>query len=234
MIPSDTGIARLDWAAIAVQLDAEGYALLPGLFDAAAARELLQLAAHADAVRTSLASGSLGSGELIHFGVALPALLENLRAALYPPLAVIANRWNEIPGVAGRFPAALRDFQQLNRSAGQARAQSHLNRLRAEDHIALHQCNDGEVVFPLQFVALLSAPGTDFTGGEFVMTEQRPRMQSRPMVLPLALGDAAIIATAERPFRGSKGYYRVNLKHAVSRVRQGRRVGLELSFHDAR
>lgn len=234
MIPSDTGIERLDWAAIAAQLDAEGYALLPGLFDPVAARELVRQATQLDAVRVSLASGNLGSGELIHFDATLPVPLENLRAALYPHLAAIANRWNGILGVTGRYPAQLQDFLQRNREAGQTRTQSHLSRLGPEDHIALHQRNDGEVVFPLQLVALLSAPGLDFLGGEFVMTEQRPRMQSRPMVLPLALGDAALIATAERPFRGSKGFYRVNLKHAVSRVRQGERLGLELSFHDAR
>lgn len=234
MIPSDTGIERLDWAAIAAQLDAEGYALLPGLFDVVAARKLVQQATQPDSVRVSLASSNLGSGELFHFGATLPASLENLRAALYPHLASIANRWNGILGVAERYPMQLQDFLQHNREAGQTRTQSHLSRLGPEDHIALHQRNDGEVVFPLQLVALLSAPGLDFLGGEFVMTEQRPRRQSRPMVLPLALGDAALIATAERPFRGSKGSYRVNLKHAVSRVRQGERLGLELSFHDAR
>lgn len=229
-----TGVECLDWADIAVQLDAEGYALLPGLFSVAATREFALLATHADAVCTSLAAGGLGSGEGIHFGAALPPSLESLRAALYAPLAAIANRWSELLGGAARFPAMLHDFQQLNRSAGQTRAQSHLSRLRAEDHIALHQRSDGAVVFPLQLIALLSAPGAEFAGGEFVLTEQRPRMQSRPMVLPLALGDAAIIATAERPLRGSKGYYRGNLKHAVSRVRRGERLGLELSFHDAR
>ena len=112
--------------------------------------------------------------------------------------------------------------------------QSHLSRLGVEDYLPLHQRNAGGQVFPMQVVALLSEPGKDFDGGEFVMTEQRPRMQSRPMVLPLGLGDAAIIGTAERPFKGTRGHYRVNLKHAVSRVRSGERVGLELTFHDAR
>ena len=234
MTTTDTSVARLDWAGIAAQLDAEGHALLPGFFDVAGVRELARLAAQADGVRVSLAASQLGSGELIHFTAALPALLENLRAALYPQLAVIANRWNGILGLPACYPAQLQDFLQHNRAAGQVRSLSHLSRLGVDDHIALHQRNGDEVVFPLQLVALLSAPGTDFSGGEFVMTEQRPRMQSRPIVLPLAQGDAAIIATAERPFRGSKGYYRVNLKHAVSRVRQGERMGLELSFHDAR
>jgi hypothetical protein len=108
--------------------------------------------------------------------------------------------------------------------------QSHLNRLRVDDYLALHQRHDGEHVFPLQIVGLLTEPGSDFQGGEFVMTEQRPRMQSRPMVLPLKLGDAAIISTAQRPFKGTKGFYRVNLKHAISRVRGGERIGVELSM----
>ena len=180
-----------------------------------------------------LGSVDLGRGELLYLGARLPAPLAQWRTALYRRLAVIANRWNEDLGVEDRFPAQLEDFLQRNRSAGQMRAQSHLSRLGAEDHVALHQCNDGAQVFPLQIVAVLSEPGADFQGGEFVMTEQRPRMQSRPMVLPLRLGDLAVIATAERPFKGAKGYYRVNLKHAVSRVRQGERIGLELSLHDA-
>ena len=136
-------------------------------------------------------------------------------------------------GVDHRYPAELEDFLRRNQKAGQTRAQSHMSRLGVEDHVSLHQRNDGEQVFPMQIVAVLSEPGAEFQGGEFVMTEQRPRMQSRPSVLPLKLGDAAIIATAERPFKGTKGYYRVNLKHAISRVRKGERIGLELSFHDA-
>ncbi len=155
------------------------------------------------------------------------------RSAFYRHLASIANRWHEVLSVEYRYPAKLDDFLKRNRRAGQVRPQSHLNWLGAEDYLALHQRGGGEHVFPLQVVALLSEPGGDFEGAEFVMTEQRPRMQSRPMVLPLKRADAAIICTAERPFKGSRGYYRVNLKHAVSRVRSGERVGLELSFHDA-
>ena len=131
-------------------------------------------------------------------------------------------------------PGLLDDFLHRNREAGQVRPQSHLSRLGVDDYVALHQRSDGEFVFPFQVVALLSEPGTDFRGGEFVMTELRPRMQSRPMVLPLKLGDAAIISTSVRPCRGANGYHRANLKHAISRVHRGERVGVELSFHDAR
>ena len=163
----------------------------------------------------------------------MPAPLDAWRTAFYGHLAAIANRWNDTLGMDDRYPATLGDFLRRNRKAGQTRGQSYLSRLGVEDHVPLHQRNAGEEVFPLQLVALLSEPGTDFQGGEFVMTEQRPRTQSRPMVLPLGLGDAALIATAQRPFKGSKGHYRVNLKHAIGRVRQGERIGLELSFHDA-
>lgn len=155
------------------------------------------------------------------------------RAAFYRRLVPIADRWNETLGIARRHPAELEDFLRLNRQAGQARALSHVSRLGPEDHVPLHRHNDGEHVFALQIVALLSEPGVDFEGGEFVMTEQRPRMQSRPMVLPLTRGDVAVIATAERPCQGTRGCYRVQLRHGISRVHRGERVGLELSFHDA-
>ncbi|MBO9662754.1 2OG-Fe(II) oxygenase [Dokdonella sp.] len=228
-------IDRLDWADIAAQLDAEGYAMLPGLLDAEAARDLARRAGNLQtARRTSFASADLGRGERIRFDAELPAPLESWRHALYRPLAVIANRWNAILGIDDRYPADLDDFVRRNRQAGQVRPQSHVNRLGEEDYVALHQCSDDGPVFPMQVVALLSEPGTDFDGGEFVLTERRPRMQTRPMVLPLGLGDAAVIATAARPFKGSRGYYRVNLKHAISRVRRGERVGAELTFHDAR
>lgn len=235
MTSPSTNIDGLDWAGISAQLDIEGYAVLPGLLDAGTARDLAcQAETMSAAHRVPLASADLGRGELLYFNTGLPRPLETWRTVFYRHLAVIANRWNEILGTGSRYPAELGDFLRRNQKAGQIQAQSHLNRLGAEDYVALHQRSDGEQVFPLQVVALLSEPGKDFHGGEFVMTEQRPRMQSRPMVLPLKLGDAAIISTAGRPFKGTKGYYRVNLKHAISRVRKGERTGLELTFHDAR
>lgn len=233
MTRTDITIDRLDWASITTQLDVEGYAMLPGLLSAKVARGLAQQTIDGKIVRVPLASSELGRGDLLYFGGHLPALLDTWRTALYRHLTAIANRWNEALGVKGHYPAQLEAFLQRNRKAGQTRAQSYLSRLGVEDYVSLHQRNDSDQVFPMQIVALLSAPGDDFDGGEFVMTEQRPRMQSRPMVLPLKLGDAAIITTAERPFKGTKRHYRVNLKHAISRVRKGERIGLELSFHDA-
>ncbi|WP_213990693.1 2OG-Fe(II) oxygenase [Sodalis sp. dw_96] len=235
MAANHTNIDRLDWDGIFAQLDIEGYAMLPGLLHAGTARELAHLTETMSAEHcVSPASADLGRGELFYFNANLPTPLETWRTVFYRRLAVIANQWSEILGVGRRYPAEVVDFHRCNQKAGQAQAQSHLNRLGAEDYMALHQRSAGEPVFPLQIVALLSEPGKDFHGGEFVMTEQRPRMQSRPMVLPLNLGDAAIISTAGRPFKGTKGYYRVNLKHAISRVRRGQRIGVELTFHDAR
>lgn len=233
MTALETSLDRLDWPDIGSQLDAEGYAVLPGLLGAEPARSLARQADAPDARRVSLASAGLGRGDLYYFDAGIPPPLEQWRSALYRRLVAHANRWNELLDVRARYPDELEDFLQRNRDAGQTRAQSHLSRLGVEDYIALHQRNTGGQVFPMQAVALLSEPGDDFQGGEFVMTEQRPRMQSRPLVAPLGFGDVAIIATGERPFHGSKGYYRVNLKHAVSRVRKGTRIGLELFFHDA-
>ena len=202
-------IARLDWAGIGTQLDQEGYAVLPGLLSESQVHDLMALRDNA-------------------------SLVEDLRTCFYKHLAPVANRWNEVLDVADRYPATLDTFLAQNRKVGETRSPANLSRLREGDYEPLHQRNDAEQVFPLQLVALLSAPGKDFTGGEFVMTEQRPRMQSRPMVLPLREGDLAIIAVAQRPHRGTKGCYRVNLKHAISRVRSGERFGLELVLHDLR
>ena len=235
MKSSTTTIDQLNWVEISAQLDVEGYALLPELLAPEKARDL---ARHVDTLKTlrriSLAPSDLGRGELSFFDAELPEPWSAWRALFYRHLAPVANRWNETLRSDYRYPPELEEFLQRNRQAGQTKPQSHLNRLRVDDYLALHQRHDGEHVFPLQIVGLLTEPGDDFQGGEFVMTEQRPRMQSRPIVLPLKLGDAAIISTAQRPFKGTKGYYRVNLKHAISRVRRGERIGVELSFHDTR
>src|ERR1700675_1825424 len=228
-------IDRLNCTDIATQLDQEGYAVLRGLLNDSQVRELAALRGVASADdRVSPASEQPGRGNLFYFLRPLPAPLEELRTAFYGCLAPIANRWRGALDIPHRYPDTLDAFLMQNRKAGQVCAQSNITHLLADGYQVLHQHSDGEQVFPLQLVSLLSEPEKDFTGGEFVMTEQRPRMQSRPMVLPLRRGDVAVIAVAERPFKGSKGYYRVNLKHAISRVRSGERVGLELMFHDAK
>ncbi|MEK7948435.1 2OG-Fe(II) oxygenase [Pigmentiphaga sp. YJ18] len=231
MHASTTAIDRLDWAGIAERLDQDGHALLPGLLDPEAARDLARRTA---ATRAAPAFGKPGHGEWFHFGMPLPAPWAEWRVTFYPHLAIIANRWNALLGNDDRYPADLDALLQRDRRAGQDWPQSYLSRLRAGEHVPLHQRGEGEHVFPLQVVALLSEAGRDFQGGEFVMTERRPRMQSRPMVLPLGLGDAAVIATAARPSKGSGGHYRVHLTHGISRVHQGERMGMELSFHDMR
>ncbi len=233
MTASVTAIDRLDWAGIARQLDIEGHAMLPGLMPPGRCRELASAIDRPGSLRhVSLAESNLGRGDLFCFGEQLPEPLPAWRAAFYRYLAPIADRWNEVLDVPCRYPARLDDFLRRNREAGQAGPLSHLIRLDEAQHLAFHQ-HEGEHVFPLVVVVLLTEPGRDFEGGEFVMTEQRPRMQSRPMVLPLRSGDVAIIGTAQRPLEGRKGYYRARLRHAISRVRRGTRIGLELSFHDA-
>ncbi|AZS81343.1 hypothetical protein ELS24_24675 [Achromobacter spanius] len=195
-----------DWTLIGHQLDTEGWALLPGLFPPDAARQLAQ-ANSADR-------------------------LEALRPALYRRLLPIARAWARALQPDAAYPDDFATWMQHNRDAGQTRPLSAIRRLGQDDYLPLTQHADGDAVFPLQLVALLSDPETAFAGGEFVMTEQRPRMQSRPMVLPLQCGDAAVIAVSHRPVRGIDNIYRVTARHAISRVRAGQRVGLELLLHD--
>jgi hypothetical protein len=175
-----------------------------------------------------------GRGEYQYFAYPLPAALAELRCALYPPLATIANRWHEQLGIDTRFPARHEEFIERCHAAGQLRPTPLMLQYREGDYNCLHQDLYGEHVFPLQVAVLLSRPGEDFTGGEFVLTEQRPRMQSRVEVVPLAQGDAVIFAVHNRPVQGSRGPYRVNLRHGVSRVRSGRRHTVGLIFHDAK
>ncbi|MFD2379379.1 2OG-Fe(II) oxygenase [Ottowia pentelensis] len=232
MASLDATLDRLNWTDIGLQLDAEGCAVLPGLLGADVARDLARQSAAPGTRRETLESRDGGCGELFYFETGLPAPLEPWRWALYGRRGH-RQSLERNPGCGPALSGAAGGFLRLNHKAGQTRAQSHLSRLGAEDHVALHQRHDGAQVFPLQIVAVLSEPGADFQGGEFVMTEQRPRMQSRPLVVPLQLGDMAVIATAQRPVKGARGCYRVHLKHAVSRVRQGERIGLELLFHEA-
>lgn len=223
-----------DWRAVHRQLDAEGHAPLPTRLDAAQMQCCARMAREGTGLhRVAPVPDGLGRGDLLRFDGDLPAPLSAWQAMLYRQLVPIANAWNERLGIDRRYPPEFEHFIEHNRRAGQTRTQSQLIRLREHDHLALHQRNDGEHVFPLQVVVLLSTPGRDFTGGEFVMTEQRPRMQSRPVVVPMNRGDAAVIATGQRPVDGANGPYRVNLKHAIGHVRGGERLGLELTFHNA-
>jgi uncharacterized protein len=225
----------IDWPRAAQDLDAQGHAILPGLLPPQECARVAGLYPQSGLFRSRvvMARHGFGRGEYQYFGYPLPEPVAALREALYPPLVPIANRWNERMGIAARFPPAHRDFISRCHAAGQARPTPLLLRYGEGDYNCLHQDLYGEHVFPLQVVVLLSQPGRDFTGGELVMTEQRPRMQSRPMVLPLQQGDAAVIAVHHRPVQGSRGSYRVNLRHGVSRLLSGQRHTLGLIFHDA-
>jgi hypothetical protein len=181
-----------------------------------------------------MASHGFGSGEYKYFAYPLPEVVARLRTALYARLAPIADEWNEALGVATRFPAAHADYLARCHGAGQRRPTPLVLRYEAGDYNCLHQDLYGEHVFPLQVAVLLSEPEREFTGGEFVLTEQRPRMQSRAEVVPLRKGDAVAFAVAHRPVRGKRGAYRVTMRHGVSRLRSGKRYTLGIIFHDAK
>ena len=232
-----TGRMRaIDWTRVAGDLDAFGSAVIEGLVAPAEAKALAALYPAERHFRSRVVMGrhGFGRGEYKYFAYPLPALIAGLRTALYPRLAPVANRWSMALGSAGRFPDRHGEFIRRCHAAGQRRPTPLLLEYGAGDYNCLHQDLYGDHVFPLQLTVLLSEPGRDFTGGEFVMTEQRPRMQSRAEVVPLRQGDAVVFAVHERPVQGTRGTYRVRLRHGVSRVRSGKRHTLGIIFHDAR
>ena len=229
-------VRRLDWERLSRDLDSSGNAVITGLLSAAECRSLAGLYGARGAFRSRVVMGrhGFGRGEYQYFSYPLPAEVAASRTALYPYLVPIANRWNVTMGIDVRFPGAHREFLTRCHEAGQTQPTPLLLEYQAGDFNCLHQDLYGEHVFPLQVAVLLSQPGVDFTGGEFVMTEQRPRMQSRAEVVPLGLGDAVIFAVRYRPVQGTRGVYRVNLRHGVSRLRSGQRHTLGIIFHDAK
>jgi uncharacterized protein len=228
-------VAALDWRRIADDLDAHGCAGVPSLLEPEECTALAEIYTSDERFRRriTMAQHGFGRGEYKYFAYPLPGLIAELRTALYPRLAAIANRWNESMRRTVRYPADHAAFLQRCHRAGQTRPTPLLLRYGEGDYNCLHQDLYGEHVFPLQVTVLLSAPGRDFTGGEFVLTEQRPRRQSRAEVVPLAQGDAVIFAVSHRPVAGARGAYRVNLRHGVSRVRSGQRYTAGIIFHDA-
>jgi len=230
------GLRTLDWQRLSRDLDAHGNAMIGSLLSRCECQRIARWYTDDSLFRTRVVMGShgFGRGEYRYFAYPLPERVAALRAELYPPLAALANRWNEELRVAARFPVAHEEFVARCRAAGQTRPTPLLLQYGPGDYNCLHQDLYGECVFPLQVAILLSQPGEDFTGGEFVITEQRPRMQSRAEVVPLRQGDAVIFAVHHRPVAGTRGVYRVNLRHGVSRVRTGHRHTLGVIFHDAK
>lgn len=228
-------MSDIDWDAIAAGLDTQGWAILPALLDAEACDAMAARYGAGEGFRSHvvMARYGFGRGEYRYFAYPLPPVVQRLRTALYPHLAPIANRWHARMGLEARFPADHAAFLNRCRAAGQARPTPLLLQYGPGDYNCLHQDLYGAHVFPLQVAVLLSAPGADFEGGEFVLTEQRPRMQSRAEVLPLKKGDAVVFAVNDRPVAGTRGDYRVKMRHGVSRVRAGHRHTLGIIFHDA-
>jgi hypothetical protein len=231
----ESRLLTYNWTDVGAHLDAHGWAMLEGILSAEECRALAGLYECGGSFRSRIvmARHGFGRGEYKYFAYPLPDIIADLRTSIYPRLAPIADRWNEAMGIDVRYPAAHGQFLARCHAAGQTRPTPLLLQYGKDDFNALHQDLYGEHVFPFQVVFLLSQPGEDFTGGEFVLTEQRPRMQSRAEVVPLRQGDAAIFAVSHRPVQGSRGFYRVNLRHGVSRVRSGHRHTTGIIFHDA-
>lgn len=229
-------VDAIDWAQATAELDAQGCAVLNGLVTPDECSTLAAMYPVDSWFRSRIVMGrhGFGRGEYKYFSYPLPDPIAELRPALYARLVDLANRWNEAMGIEIRYPAAHAAFLKRCHDAGQMRPTPLLLQYEAGDYNCLHQDLYGEHVFPLQVAILLSQPGSDFSGGEFVLTEQRPRMQSRAEVVPLGKGDAVVFAVHHRPVQGTRGTYRVNLRHGVSRIRSGRRHTAGVIFHDAK
>ena len=229
-------IGGLDWDRLYDELDADGACVVKGLLTGNECDVGAALYADEQLFRSKvvMARHGYGEGEYKYFRYPLPSIVAELRTHMWPKLAPVANRWNKAMRIDVRYPDAHAEFLARCHDAGQARPTPLILDYGVGDYNCLHQDLYGEHVFPLQVAILLSRPGKDFSGGEFVLTEQRPRRQSRPQVLPLARGDAAIFAVHHRPVQGTRGYYRVNMRHGVSRITAGHRRTLGIIFHDGR
>lgn len=225
-----------DWPVLEQHLDRYGWVVLPNVLAAAECGRLSDLYGRDELFRkhVDMERQGFGRGQYKYFHYPLPDRVNELRRWLYPQLVPMANRWREAMGSVVRYPTVHEEFRERCRQAGQSRPTPLILQYGPDDYNCLHQDLYGEHVFPFQAAVLLSVPGQDFSGGEFVLTEQRPRQQSRVEVVPLGQGDAVIFAVSERPVRGVRGYRKVNLRHGVSRVRSGQRRTLGIIFHDAR
>ena len=233
---TEARVAAYNWKDLSEELNGFGCAVLKKILTADECKQVAGLYPEEQHFRSHIhmARHGFGKGEYRYFKYPLPDLLGGLRTALYPHLAKVANSWNERMGAPQRYPSRHADFLKICHDAGQTRPTPLLLQYAPGDFNCLHQDLYGDLAFPLQVAILLSEPDRDFTGGEFVLTEQRPRMQSRAEVVPLRQGDAVAFAVHNRPVQGSKGNYRVNLRHGVSRLRTGTRHTVGLIFHDAK
>ena len=229
-------LASIDWSTVAADLSSVGWGMLTGILQPQECDGLAALYPQDARFRSHvvMARHGFGRGEYKYFSYPLPAIISELRGGIYQRLSPIANRWNELMGIDVRYPDDHASFIERCHQAGQSRPTPLLLQYGPDDYNCLHQDVYGEHVFPLQVAFLLAEPNQDFTGGEFVLTEQRPRMQSRAEVVPLGKGDAVIFAVRNRPHQGTRGYYRVNMRHGVSRLRSGRRHTMGIIFHDAK
>jgi hypothetical protein len=229
-------IASIDWKQTSQDVDAEGHAIIRRVLSREESQATSELFQHDDFFRSRVVMERhrFGRGEYKYFKYPLPDIVVSLRTTVYPHLVPIANRWNEALRIDARYPTVHADYLRRCHQAGQHKPTPLLLQYETGDYNCLHQDLYGEHVFPLQLAILLSEPERDFTGGEFVLTEQRPRMQSRPIVVPLRQGDGVVFAVNHRPVQGAKSVYRVNLRHGVSRIRSGHRHTLGIIFHDAR
>jgi hypothetical protein len=228
-------VKALDWECVSRDLEAQGSAMIERLISPAECAVLAELYPEDAIFRSRVVMGrhGFGRGEYKYFSYPLPDMIAGLRTSIYPHLVPLANRWNTAMGLNVRYPAKHAEFMARCHDAGQRLPTPLLLQYEAGDYNCLHQDLYGEHVFPFQVTILLSEPGREFTGGEFVLTEQRPRMQSRPEVVPLRQGDAVVFAVHHRPVQGTRGVYRVNLRHGVSRLRSGHRHTVGIIFHDA-
>jgi hypothetical protein len=229
-------IASIDWQQTSQDVDAEGHAIIRRVLSREESEATSELFQHDEFFRSRVVMERhrFGRGEYKYFKYPLPDIVVSLRTTVYPHLVPIANRWNEALRIDARYPTVHADYLRRCHQAGQHKPTPLLLQYETGDYNCLHQDLYGEHVFPLQLAILLSEPERHFTGGEFVLTEQRPRMQSRPIVVPLRQGDGVVFAVNHRPVQGAKSVYRVNLRHGVSRIRSGHRHTLGIIFHDAR
>jgi hypothetical protein len=228
-------IERIDWEKCSQDLNADGYAVIEKLIVPSQCHSIVTLYDDDQQFRKRVVmeKHGFGKGEYKYFAYPLPKLIEEIRTAVYPKLAPIANAWHSAMKLDVQFPGSHAEFLERCHKAGQVKPTPLILKYHADDYNCLHQDLYGEHVFPMQLAILLSAPHEDFEGGEFVLTEQRPRMQSRVNVVPLKQGDAVIFAVNHRPVRGTKGFYRVVMRHGVSKIRSGKRFTAGIIFHDA-